>query len=299
MSIQPRQRTGLYSDLKKGSSGWAAQRNYNSDRIDQLLSAAILGEVADSTALPATPNLGDTYYVQDSARLYTWYDYDGFNSWFSDFTPIGLPIYNITTDTFYYFNGGSLVVWPGGGGGTGDVVGPASSIDSNLAAYDGLTGKLIKDSGITMADVITAIAATAGFTPGNYDLSSSSGNFTTSSTSPTAVTNLSCTLTTTGKPVVLAIIGDGSINRSYFSLQSASDCAMDIYFIRSGTNIDRRWFALDIGTEAVDLGASSETPWTVDIPPAGTYTWTVEVEMSGAGETGGVRWKKLFAYELP
>lgn len=35
----------------------------------------------------------------------------------------------------------------GGGGGSGDVVGPSSAVDSNVVLFDGLTGKLIKDSG--------------------------------------------------------------------------------------------------------------------------------------------------------
>jgi len=34
------------------------------------------------------------------------------------------------------------------GGGTGDVVGPASATNNDLAAFDGTTGKLIKDSGV-------------------------------------------------------------------------------------------------------------------------------------------------------
>lgn len=38
------------------------------------------------------------------------------------------------------------------GGGTGDVVGPASSTDNAIARYDLTTGKLIQDSGITIAD---------------------------------------------------------------------------------------------------------------------------------------------------
>jgi hypothetical protein len=35
----------------------------------------------------------------------------------------------------------------GGGAGTGDVVGPASSTDSHVALFDGITGKLLKDGG--------------------------------------------------------------------------------------------------------------------------------------------------------
>ncbi|MDP2363884.1 MAG: hypothetical protein Q8M94_08960, partial [Ignavibacteria bacterium] len=39
------------------------------------------------------------------------------------------------------------------GGGSGNVVGPASAVDSNLVAFDGVTGKLIKDSAKPLANV--------------------------------------------------------------------------------------------------------------------------------------------------
>lgn len=39
----------------------------------------------------------------------------------------------------------SLTTWPPDG--DGDVVGPASSTDGNLAVFDGTTGKLLKDGG--------------------------------------------------------------------------------------------------------------------------------------------------------
>lgn len=35
----------------------------------------------------------------------------------------------------------------GGGGGTGDVVGPASAVDGHAVTFDGVTGKLVKDAG--------------------------------------------------------------------------------------------------------------------------------------------------------
>jgi hypothetical protein len=40
--------------------------------------------------------------------------------------------------------------------GSGDVVGAASSVDNNLAAFDGTTGKIIKDSGVSPASFATA-----------------------------------------------------------------------------------------------------------------------------------------------
>lgn len=40
-----------------------------------------------------------------------------------------------------------------GTGGTGDVVGPGSAINENIAVFDGVTGKLIKDGGRTVASM--------------------------------------------------------------------------------------------------------------------------------------------------
>lgn len=39
-----------------------------------------------------------------------------------------------------------------GGGGSGDVVGPASSVDNEIPRYDSITGKLIQSSGVTISD---------------------------------------------------------------------------------------------------------------------------------------------------
>lgn len=49
----------------------------------------------------------------------------------------------------------------GGGGGTGDVVGPASSVDSRVALFDGITGKLLKQSSAVLGTA--AFAATGAF----------------------------------------------------------------------------------------------------------------------------------------
>jgi hypothetical protein len=42
------------------------------------------------------------------------------------------------------------------GEGSGDVVGPASSVTNKIAAFDGITGKLLKDGGKTIAEVEAA-----------------------------------------------------------------------------------------------------------------------------------------------
>lgn len=61
------------------------------------------------------------------------------------------------------------------GAGTGDVVGPASATDNRLAAFDGATGKLIKDAGITIANVLTESEAAAAYQPLDATLTALAG----------------------------------------------------------------------------------------------------------------------------
>ena len=68
---------------------------------------------------------------------------------------------NLNTIDFIRFVGptetltdGGKVLEVSGFAGSGDVVGPASAVDEQIAVYDGTTGKLIKDGGYTIADLI-------------------------------------------------------------------------------------------------------------------------------------------------
>lgn len=40
-------------------------------------------------------------------------------------------------------------------GGTGDVVGPAVAVSDDIATFNGITGKLIKDSGVAISSIVT------------------------------------------------------------------------------------------------------------------------------------------------
>ena len=49
----------------------------------------------------------------------------------------------------------------GGGGGTGDVVGPGASVADRIPVFNGTTGKLLKDGGATIASVLASALAAA------------------------------------------------------------------------------------------------------------------------------------------
>lgn len=68
---------------------------------------------------------------------------------------------------------GNLVI-SGGGGGSGDVVGPASAADGAVALFDGITGKLLKAGGTALASWATKTAPT-GDPVGTTDTQTLSG----------------------------------------------------------------------------------------------------------------------------
>jgi hypothetical protein len=146
----------------------------------------------------------------------------------------------------------------------------------------------------TVADPTNAQdAATKGYVDGlvvgSPVVSSSSGNFTTTSTSPTYVdvTNLSATITTRGRPVMLLVQPAGATGSTMAN--TTTTATLDIVIVRGATNI-ARWF----------LGAPYATApqlQFLDVVAAGTYTYKVQAAVISGG-TGYVTQYKLIAIEL-
>lgn len=81
--------------------------------------------------MPDAPSDGTAYVRKDAA-------------WVAEQDP---GIHDAPSDGTSYVRKNAAWVAEASGGGSGDVVGPASAVSGHLAVFDGTTGKLLKDGG--------------------------------------------------------------------------------------------------------------------------------------------------------
>lgn len=189
-----------------------------------------------------------------------------------------------------------------------------NALQNEIAAViTGLGGTLDKaNSGqlsaaiASLFPVITANIAAGAVTRAKlaalgHQVSSSSGNFTTGSGSYVDVTNLTVTITTSGRPVVLRLVPDGDVTHVSQLSASRSNVATGFFIaiLRGSTKIYESFVGVQSG--------SAGTPSSIQLPPsvvqgfddvvAGTYTYKVQVFALNTGDTVGVAYSKLVAYE--
>lgn len=133
---------------------------------------------------------------------------------------------------------------------------------------------------------------------GGVAVSASSASFTTSSTSAVAVTNLSVTITTSGRPVQLQIVNDGLGSGTQWGTSnfSGASCSGLYRYVRGSTTISiYNSQGSAIGATVSDFIAPATM---LDVVAAGTYTYTVQVNVSPGGSTFSATNAVLVAYEI-
>lgn len=141
--------------------------------------------------------------------------------------------------------------------------------------------------------------------PLDQQLSSSSVAFTSSSTSPVNVTNLSVTIVTTGRPVVVGLISDGPSSPCSLGGVINPGSSLDnlVNILRDGSTIasyDVR-IAGTVSSGSITVVRNNvpcSAVVTVDITPtAASHTYTIQAVATSGGSVEVLN-AKLFAYEL-
>lgn len=195
----------------------------------------------------------------------------------------------------------------------------SSGVTGNIS-YDGVGSAMTATGanaiGATMTSTgANAVAATrtrstgTSVAAGGIAISTSSSLFTTSSGSFVDVTNLSVTIITSGRPIFITLVGDGSANHSALSVSNLTNSGtQSIYgsvkILRDATAVGIFDFGSNITLSAGTMSAyASNVPSgsiiVLDAVAAGTYT--IKAQVANVGSSSSqliVAYCKLIAYEL-
>lgn len=161
------------------------------------------------------------------------------------------------------------------GTGTGDVVGPSSAVNNRAAAFDGTTGKLLKDSGIVLG---TAAAANTGTSAGNVPVLDGGGKLDSALLPAVAISDIFTVASEAAMLALTAEKGDIAIrtdlNKSFAlstnspstladwkELLTPTDAVLAVAGLTGSISASALKTALAIGQSDVSGLTPSDSPW--------------------------------------
>jgi hypothetical protein len=175
---------------------------------------------------------------------------------------------------------------------TADAVGTASirddAITTDKILDDAVTADKLKDSASVDADravttnhIRDGAITSAKLATRNYAISSAAPVASTTSTTMVDVTNLSVSITTTGRPVIVALVGSGSTTSEFSG-------GLTVNFKRGSTTVGVFYSSGTVECQGV---------LNLDTPAAGTYTYKVQYA-SNSGSSVSITGPRLLVLEL-
>jgi len=126
-----------------------------------------------------------------------------------------------------------------------------------------------------------------------------SGSFTTSSTSYVDATNVTVTMISTGRPVMIGHIpGDGLCHFTIAS-SSAGPPVLQVKLIRDVTDLGSFNSGGDTTTDVEPFTPCSAISFLDTAASAGSHTWKTQVRGSAGTFVVGVQEARIYVYELP
>lgn len=172
-------------------------------------------------------------------------------------------------------NGNIAAIVPG----TGDVVGPASSVDSEVALFDGVTGKLLKRASATGVAKLSSGVLSAS----NVDLTSEvTGVLPNANTTAASANTVSAIVTRDGSgdfaagTITAALTGNASTATALAA--NPTDCSANQFANAIAANGNLTCAAIasaDLPAPAASAIAASDIDWSILLKTGGVYTKTL------------------------
>lgn len=177
-----------------------------------------------------------------------------------------------------------------------DAVTTGKILDGTILEADladgAVTSDKILDGTITADDLAIGAITAANLPAANYVVSSGSGAYTTTSGTYVNPTNLSVSLTTTGRPVVLQLVPSSTTDNASIGFVSGGTVGAFTRFTQDGTTLPSQVYVAT-GSTYFPCGAFS----VFTVPSSGAHTFEFRIKRSSAG-TVYVTDCKLVAREL-
>ena len=176
---------------------------------------------------------------------------------------------------------------------------PAGQSFVTIDASGAVATPIAYSGGITSTNIAPNGVARSNLPLVGQQLSASSGLFGTTSTTAVDVTGVSVSITTTGRPVVIMLVPDGSLALACIGPQSRGATGIfGTYAILRGSTLVGQCV---VGTVSGDGNSISAPPGSVamiDAPVAGTYTYKLQTWSNDTSGGSYVQYVKLLAFEL-
>lgn len=233
----------------------------------QVLDALVQPVAQTITATPPTTVLADAgkRWIIDDSATGVWSGKDGqvalctgADLW-RYFTPTeGWRFDVLDVDAEYRFDGSGWLEVTGGGTGSGDVAGPGSAVADRIAAFDGTTGKLIKDGGKTIADLrapaVQSVTSSATVTPTFSDdlvnITAQAAGLTLANPTGSAIPALGIVIRIKDNGTARAISYGTQYRALGVTLPTTTTISKTTYLGMIYNSADTKWDVVSVATEA-------------------------------------------------